>query len=78
VEKAFNGLIISGGTVTMRASLACDEGVSSALQAVDGEGETLLSYLNIGSNTGGSLIGGTGGSSWEVDDLVNYSEWRRH
>lgn len=78
VEKEFHGLVISGGTVTMRASVFSDDDVSAALQAVNGEEKTLLGYLNIGSNTGGSLISGTGGSSWEVDDLVKYSGWRRH
>lgn len=80
VDKAFSGLIVSDGTVTMNSSIDADSSGAAlaALQAVDGNGDTLLSFTNLGSKTGGSTAGGAGGTSWDVGSLVDYSGWQKH
>lgn len=78
VDKDFTGLIIARGTVTMNASLYSDpEKITEALSAKNTAGETLMSYLNVGS-TESSGDGQTGaGATWNTDDLVGYANWSK-
>ncbi|MCI1965674.1 MAG: hypothetical protein LKJ17_06035 [Oscillospiraceae bacterium] len=75
VRRNMNGLILSGGSATVRGNVTVqsDSDVSAALQAENG-GKTLLSFLNIGSNTGGQ---GSGGTCWDANTLVEYADWSR-
>lgn len=77
VSGNFSGIVISGGNVAMGYSLVASPDIYAALQAKNGSGSTLLSFLNIGSNTGGSS-GSSSGESWDVEDLVSYSNWLKH
>lgn len=77
VSKDFNGLVISEGNIVMNASVNSSGDVSAALQATDSNGQTLLSFTNIGSKTGGS-VGEADTGSWDVDTLVSWTGWYRH
>ena len=77
VNGPFSGLILSAGKIIMNGNITNDSAqVTAALQATAGNGRTVLSYLNGGSNTTG---GGSGESSisWDVDALVGYSGWKK-
>lgn len=78
VNKDFTGLILSSGTVTMKANVNSSSDVSAALQAVNSGGQTLLSFLNIASDTQGGSSQGSSGISWNVNSLVGYANWSRH
>lgn len=78
VNKEFGGLILSSGTVTMNASVHVSSDVSAALQALNSGGQTLLSFLNIASDTQGGASQQNSGASWNVNSLVGYANWNRH
>ena len=53
------------------------EKITEALSAKNTAGETLMSYLNVGS-TESSGDGQTGaGATWNTDDLVGYANWSK-
>ncbi|MEG1789392.1 MAG: hypothetical protein RR230_01920 [Oscillospiraceae bacterium] len=73
----FSGLIIAGKSVIMNGNISADaSAVASAMNATC-NGRTLLSCLNDGSNTGS--VGGSSndGLSWNLEDLVKYSNWKK-
>lgn len=75
VNAPFTGLILAKGTVSLAADVSNSTDVSTALQAKN-DGKTMLSYLAVGSGTGGST-GDTEGSTWNLNDLVVYKNWKK-
>ena len=77
VNSPLNGLIIAGGTVDLRRSLYLDKsGVSTALQATNAAGETMLDYLKIGSGSSGGTSADN--VTWDMESLVSYQNWSKH
>lgn len=76
VNRAFSGLIISGGTVTINYDITADStAVNSAFAATNGT-ETLGSYLQNG--VGNTSQTSDSGSSWNYDKLVTYQNWSKN
>ena len=78
VDKAFAGLIISGGNVQLKQSVTLDrDGVSLALNGTTAaKDKTMLDYLKIGSGTGTGSGGGN--VSWDMSRLVTYQNWSKN
>lgn len=78
VNAAFTGLIISGGTVNVKANLQADrEGVSQAFVSkatVGADEKRILDFLKITSED--AATGETPSeNSWDMDKLVTYQNW---
>ena len=72
----FNGLIISGGTVTLGSGAtvtADDAGVTAAFGTAD-----LGSYLRHGASGGGKTDDKDSNTGWNLDKLVTYKNWSKN
>jgi len=77
VQGNYSGLIIAKGNIDIGASVSSSTIASAALQAKNDSGSVLLDFMNIGSGTG-SASANTEGSTWNLDDLVSYSNWKKY
>ena len=78
VQGNFSGLIIAKGNIDIGANVNSSIGVSTVLQAKNDSGSVLLDFLNIGSGTGSSTGADTEGTTWDLDDLVVYTNWEKY
>lgn len=77
VNRAFMGLIISGGTIYMQSNMTADRDlVAAALGAVSEDGKPLTDYLRADVDASGHADGDNK-STWAVDTLVSYANWKK-
>jgi len=76
VDRDFHGIIISGGNIILHGSVIADEtNVTAAFSAKSGQ-YTLSDFLQNGAASSSTTTGGND-SSWNLDDLITYQNWKK-
>lgn len=79
VNRDFQGLIISGGTITARKDLIADStGVTEAMRAkmtASGTTVSMQNFLYDVDISGGGSHADMGSITWNLQDLVSYERW---
>lgn len=80
VNRPFDGLIISGGTIDLKASVyASRDDVAAAFSALNSSGEAFRTLFHPVAGIGGSTLTGTADQhgNWSPDQLVGFQNWTK-
>lgn len=77
INAPFTGLVISGDSIYANSNITASESeVSASLLAKDEAGKTLSEFFKNGA-ANSSTTTDTGNSSWNLDKIVKYSNWKK-